>query len=271
MSIKIAVAGGAGRMGRRIVALTHSDSDLQVVAALEAADNEAIGSDAGELAGIRRISVPVADQFDGEFDVLVDFSLPRGTMHWLNVCLMQDRPIVTGTTGLTDSDLEKLQEASKQIAVLKAPNMSVGVNVLLRLARQLGGILDASYDVEITETHHRFKVDAPSGTALALRDAVSEGRIASGAEEPTVVYGRHGETGQRPAGEIGLHSLRIGDTVGEHTVSFGTLGETITIGHAAHSRDTLAAGALRAAKWIILRPPGLYDMQDVLFGDMRQA
>ncbi|MFH1417148.1 MAG: 4-hydroxy-tetrahydrodipicolinate reductase, partial [Planctomycetota bacterium] len=137
---------------------------------------------------------------------------------------------------------------------------------LLRVARQLGAVLDDAYDVEISEAHHRFKRDAPSGTALALRDAVAEGRRTSGGGEPGVIYGRRGETGQRPRGEIGVHSLRLGDTIGTHAVSFGTIGETITIGHEAHSRATFAHGALRAAKWLVGKPPGLYDMQDVLFG-----
>ena len=142
--------------------------------------------------------------------------------------------------------------------------MSVGVNVMLRVARQLAELLDVSYDVEITESHHRFKVDAPSGTALALLEAVRSGR--KGKSSTPIAHGRYGSVGQRPTGEIGVHSLRIGDTVGEHTVAFGTLGETLSIHHSAHSRDTFALGALRAAKWLIGQPAGLYDMQNVLFG-----
>ncbi|MBN2562458.1 MAG: 4-hydroxy-tetrahydrodipicolinate reductase [Phycisphaerae bacterium] len=271
MSIDVVVAGAAGRTGRRIVALCIEDREVQLAAALECAESGAIGTDAGELAGVGHIAVPVADRYEGEFDVLIDFSLPRGTMQWLAECTRRSRPIVIGTTGHGEPDVRRMHEASKRIAVLKAPNMSVGINVLLRLARQLGAILDASYDVEITEAHHRFKVDAPSGTALALRDAVCDGRGASGGRQPAVVYGRHGEAGPRPVGQIGIHSLRIGDTVGEHAVSFGAVGETITIGHEAHSRDTFAAGALRAAKWVVGRPAGMYDMQDVLFGDMPET
>jgi 4-hydroxy-tetrahydrodipicolinate reductase len=181
-------------------------------------------------------------------------------------CCRRSRPIVIGTTGHEDADLRHIQEAGRLIPVLMAPNMSVGVNVLLRLAEQLGATLDSTYDVEIIESHHRFKADAPSGTALALKDAVSQGRQSAGGPAPSVVYGRHGPTDERTTGQIGLHSLRIGDTVGEHAVSFGNLGETITISHAAHSRDTFAAGALRAAKWLVGRPAGFYTMQDVLFG-----
>ncbi len=267
MPTRIAIAGAAGRMGRRLLALAAANDDLECVAALEDASSSALGRDAGELAGLRATSLVVVDCVDVSFDVLVEFSLPAGTVHWLDVCLARGLPMVTGTTGHTESQLEQIRAAAKTIPILKAPNMSVGVNVLLRLAKMLGGILDESYDVEIAETHHRFKVDAPSGTAIALCDAVADGRSAQGAAEAQVVHGRHGETGSRPAGQIGMHSLRLGDTVGEHTVVFGSVGETITIGHSAHSRDTFASGALRAAKWLAGRPAGLYDMQDVLFSD----
>lgn len=266
MSIRLAIVGAAGRMGRRVVAKAAEDRDLHVVAAIEGAGHADIGRDAGELAGIEPTGIPVGDQCEVEFDVLVDFSLPRGTMLWLAACCRRSRPIVIGTTGHETTDLQCIREASELIPVLKAPNMSVGVNVLLRLAEQLGKVLDPSFDVEIIETHHRFKVDAPSGTALALRDAVSKGRATSGGPEPVVVYGRQGTVGERPAGQIGMHSLRLGDTVGEHTVAFGAMGETVTIGHIAHARDTFATGALRAAKWIVGRRPGFYTMQDVLFG-----
>jgi len=175
--------------------------------------------------------------------------------------------MVTGTTGLSSDQLGALDRAAKDIAIVQAPNMSVGINVLLRVAKMMGATLDSSYDVEITEAHHRFKVDAPSGTAIALRDAVAEGRTNHDGPEASVVYGRRGETGVRPPGQIGMHSQRIGDTVGEHTVAFGTLGETITIGHSAHSRDTFVSGALQAARWIRSQSPGLYSMQHVLFGD----
>jgi len=265
MPMKIAIAGAAGRMGRRLLALTAEDSELECVAALEHSSSPMLGKNVGELAGLDCKSLIVCDNVEVPFEVLVEFSLPAGTMHWLEICLERGLPMVTGTTGHTESQLAKIRAVAEKIPILKAPNMSVGVNVMFRLARMLGGILDDSYDVEIAETHHRFKVDAPSGTAIALRDAVSEGRSSSGAAEAPVVYGRHGETGLRPAGQIGMHSLRLGDTVGEHTVAFGSVGETITIAHSAHSRDTFASGALRAAKWLVGRPAGLYDMQDVLF------
>lgn len=265
MAIKLAIVGAAGRMGRRIIALADGDSELAIAAAVERVGHPDLGRDAGELACVGRIGVPVAERLSAEFDALIEFSLPQGTAQWLEVCREALRPIVIGTTGHDEAQLRQIREASKTIAVLKAPNMSVGVNVLLRVARELGAALDASYDVEIAEAHHRFKADAPSGTALALAEAVRRGRRATGAGDQPFVFGRHGQPGQRPAGQIGVHSLRIGDTVGEHVVSFGAIGETVTIAHSAHSRDTFAAGALRAAKWIVGKPPGLYDMQDVLF------
>lgn len=266
MSIKLAINGAAGRMGRHILNLCLPDRDVKVVAALEQAGHPQLGRDPGELAGIGSLSLPITEQAQVEFDVLIDFSLPVGTMSALSECARRTRPIVIGTTGHNHVDLERIREAARLIPVVKAANMSVGVNVLLRVAEQLGGTLDPSYDVEIVEGHHRFKADAPSGTAIALCEAVCRGREKSGAAKPSVIYGRHGTTGVRVPGEIGMHSLRLGDTIGEHTVSFGTLGETVTIGHSAHSRETFAAGAIRAAKWIVNKPSGLYDMQDVLFG-----
>lgn len=263
MPLKIAIAGAGGRMGHRLIALVSADPSLVCVAALERSGSQALGRDAGTLAGVAPLSVEVCEEAGRPFDVLIEFSLPAGTMQWLEVCRSRGCAMVIGTTGHDDEQSERIKQASESIAVLKAPNMSVGVNVMLRLARMLAEILDESFDIEITETHHRFKVDAPSGTALALRDEVIEGR-GDGADA-RVVYGRHGKTGERSVGEIGMHSLRMGDVVGHHSVAFGTLGETVTISHEAHSRDTFVSGALRAAKWIAGKPPGLYDMQDVLF------
>jgi 4-hydroxy-tetrahydrodipicolinate reductase len=261
--IKFAVAGAAGRMGRRIVALAAADPALKCVAAIDAPGSEFLGKDAGELAGIGPIGVRVSDRAASEIDVFIDFSTPAGTDRCIEACVAAGRPLVIGATGQNDEQMGRIREASRKIAVLKSANMSVGVNVMLRVAQQLAELLDESYDVEITEAHHRFKVDSPSGTALALLEAVKSGR---NAKQSPIVHGRHGATGQRPPGQIGMHSQRLGDTIGEHTVAFGTLGETLSIQHSAHSRDTFALGALRAAKWLIGKPPGLFDMQDVLFG-----
>lgn len=263
----MAISGAAGRMGRRLIALAFEDAELVVAAALEHSKSPMLGKDAGELAGIGSMGLSVSDTSNATFDVLVDFSLPAGTIDWLGRCVNAGCAMVSGTTGLSREQCDVIENAAREIPIVRAPNMSVGVNVLLRAAKMLGATLDASYDVEITEAHHRFKVDAPSGTALALRDAIVEGRTAHDGPEPSVVYGRHGETGARPSGEIGMHSLRLGGVVGEHTVAFATLGETLTIGHTAYSRDTFATGALHAAKWLRGRPAGLYSMQDVLFSD----
>lgn len=266
MATKIAIAGAAGRMGRRIIALASSDAAFKLVGAFESPGSEFLGRDAGDLAGIGHMGLAVTIAPPGEFDVLIDFSSPAGTIQWIGVCQEARRALVIGTTGHEESAIAKLRSATKAIPILKAANMSVGVNLMLRLVQQAAAALDGSYDIEIVEAHHRFKVDAPSGTALAIRDAVNAGRADAGKGPGNVVHGRQGNTGERKAGEIGMHALRIGDTVGEHTISFGALGETISISHSAHSRDTFAGGALRAAAWISGKQPGLYDMQDVLFG-----
>lgn len=266
MATRIAVAGAAGRMGRRIIALACADTEFSLVGALESPGSDMLGRDAGELAGIGPLGLAVSVAPPGEFDVMIEFSSPGGTAQWLGVCQEARSALVIGTTGHDESTILKLRSAATTIPILKAANMSVGVNLMLRLVRQAAAALDDSYDIEIVEAHHRFKLDAPSGTALAIRDAVNAGRADAGNEPGRAVHGRQGNTGERKAGEIGMHALRIGDTVGEHTVSFGALGETISISHSAHSRDTFASGALRAAAWIAGKKPGLYDMQDVLFG-----
>jgi len=262
--ILLAIAGAAGRMGRRLIALASQDARFELVAALEATGHPHLGADSGELAGIGRNHLPLQDHTDTEFRVLVDFSTPAGTAHWLDYCCLKQRAMVIGTTGHSDEQEQAIRRAAGAIPILKAPNMSVGVNVLFRLAAQAARQLGPEYDIEIVEAHHRFKKDAPSGTALGLLEAVTQ--AGGGAERRDVVFGRSGQTGQRPAGQIGVHALRIGDTVGEHEVHFGTLGETVILKHVAHTRDTFVRGALRAAAWIVDKPAGLYSMQDVLFG-----
>lgn len=260
--IAIAIAGAAGRMGTRIYALARDDERVDVVAALESTGHPAIGDDAGERAGLGCTHLPIQDRTQTEFDVLIDFTTPAGTQHWLEFCVAARRPIVIGTTGHTDAQRAAIRDASSSIAVLHAANMSVGVNVLLRAVGQIAQALGDAYDVEITETHHRFKQDAPSGTALALLDAIL---AATGRDrKKDVVFGREGQTGPRDRRQIGVHALRLGDTVGEHEIHFGTLGETITLKHTAHTRDTFAQGALRAAAWLADKGPGLYTMLDAL-------
>jgi 4-hydroxy-tetrahydrodipicolinate reductase len=193
--------------------------------------------------------------------VLLDFSTPAGTMHWLEFCLVQQLPIVICTTGHDDEQLAAIRAAASEIAVLKAANTSLGVTLMLQLVEQAARAL-ADADIEIVEAHHRFKTDAPSGTANALLESVAAGLQSP--QPPTVVYGRRAE---RKRGEIGMHSLRIGDATGEHEVHFGSIGETLTIRHRAHSRETFARGALQAVRWMAGRPAGWYTMRDVLIGE----
>jgi 4-hydroxy-tetrahydrodipicolinate reductase len=260
--IRLAISGAAGKMGGRIIALAQAADGLQVRAAIERAGHAALGKDAGTVAGVGDIGVVIRDEITGEFDALIDFASPDATLRCLGACRASRKPIVIGTTGHSTDQLLAIEEAGAVIPVLKAANMSLGVNLLFKLAAEVAAALGDDYDIEIVESHHRFKVDAPSGTALALRDAVvnATGRDA----QADVIYGREGQTGQRPARQIGMHALRVGDTVGEHEVHFGNLGETIVLRHSAHTRDTFARGALRAVEWIVRQPPGLYSMQHVL-------
>lgn len=261
--VKIALAGAAGRMGRRVAALAIESEQFDIVCALEAEGHQAIGQDIGELAGVGTFGVKITTELPAMPDVLIDFTNPEGTMHWLEVARTHNFAMVIGTTGLTESQSAEISQTASEIPIVHSPNMSVGLNALLMTVGQLASILGKDYDIEITETHHRFKKDAPSGTAIALAKAICHATARNFDE--TVVFGRSGKS-LRQAGEIGVHAIRLGDTVGEHSVHFGCLGETITISHSAHNRDTFARGALRAALWIAGRKPGLFTMQDVLFG-----
>ncbi len=266
--INLAVCGAAGRMGQRIVALASQDDRLRVAVAMEAGNHPRLDVDAGQHAGIGSLDVPIRAINEADLasscDVAIDFSLPEGTMAALEACLKAGKPIVIGTTGHTDDQLAEIRDAAQSLPVVHAPNMAVGVNVLFRIAAEVAAALGKDYDCEIVESHHRFKADAPSGTAMELLRQICG---ATGRDPKTdAIYGRQGRTGERRAGQIGMHALRVGDTVGEHDVHFGCLGETIVLRHSAHTRDTFVRGALRAACWIVDKPVGLYTMQDVLFG-----
>ena len=257
----VAITGVAGRMGRRIAALAIESEQFDVAAALEAPGHDAVGRDVGELAGVGTFGLAVTTDLDDDVDVMIDFSLPEGTMRFLPACRERGIALVTGTTGLTASQQAEIADTASRIAIVQAPNFSVGINVLLKAVAMVARALGEAYDVEVAETHHRFKKDAPSGTAIALARSICG---ATGRDYGEVaVLGRGGQCPRRP-GEIGMHALRVGDTVGEHSVHFGTLGETVTLGHSAHTRDTFVRGALRAAEWLAGREPGLYDMHDVL-------
>jgi 4-hydroxy-tetrahydrodipicolinate reductase len=249
-------------MGQRLVALAHEDQELAVAVALEAGGHPKLGRDAGEVAGVGPIGVSVRSELplDVRLDVLIDFSTPEGTLNILPVCVRRRIPIVIATTGFTVAQREEIEEAAHETALLMAPNMSLAVNVLFRLVRQAAQLLaDKDFDVEIVERHHRFKKDAPSGTALHFARIVQE---VMGQTE--MRHGREGLLGERPHHEIGLHALRVGDNVGEHTILFSTLGETLELTHRGHTRDSYARGALLAAKFLANKPPRRYTMNDVL-------
>lgn len=258
MALKIALNGAAGRMGRRIADLA-AHAGHEIVAPI---DHKFVGEVYGAVINDLRFRSPVVGEYHGGADVLIDFSLPEGFRARLADCLKHGTPLVSGTTGLTADDFAKLEKAAKTIPVLWAPNMSVGVNLLFALAKQAAAALPESYDIEIIEMHHRRKVDAPSGTALGLLHAVCAGNGRN--PEQVVKHGREGHTGERSLTEIGMHALRGGDVVGDHTVVFATEGERIELTHKASSRDTFAGGALRAAEWLAGRKPGRYGMHEVL-------
>jgi 4-hydroxy-tetrahydrodipicolinate reductase len=263
--VELVVAGAAGRMGARIVALARESSDLRVGAALEAPGHASLGSDVGELAGGSRLGVVLGAEAATAITrsrVLVEFSVPAASLEHLRLVAAAGARAVIGTTGFSPAQREEIVTLAKRAAIMLAPNMSVAVTLAFKLLPIMARALGDDYDVEITEIHHRFKKDAPSGTAVRMAELVAQalGRDLS----KTGVYGREGLPGERTRQEIGVMSLRSGDVVGEHTVSFGTLGERLELTHRAHSRDTFARGALRAARWVAGRPPGLYSMADVL-------
>ena len=261
----VVVAGAAGRMGNRLVALLQEDKELRLVAALEAPGHPALGRDAGEAAGVGRLTVPItadADAVLGKDRILIEFSVPEASLAHARLAARLGGRAVIGTTGFTAAQREELAAIGRSIAILVAPNMSVGVNVAFRILADMARMLGDDYDVEIVETHHRFKKDAPSGTALRMAEVVAEALGRDLAK--TAVYDRHDKLAERTRKEIGMAALRSGDVVGEHTVSFGALGERLELTHRAQSRDNFARGALRAARFIATARPGLYSMQDVL-------
>ncbi len=256
--IKLAVVGATGRMGTRVLALAAEDDRFEAVAALTGRDDPKFGV----TIPFRDKSLTATDQCEADFDVMVDFSIPAGTMAWLPVCVERNKPMVIGPTGFTDEQLAAIDEAGHTIPVLKATNFSLGVNLLLSLVADAASKLGDGYDIEIIEHHHNRKVDAPSGTAKSLLHSVLE---STGRDRGSdVIYGREGETGLRPPREVGVHAVRMGDVVGLHEVHFGGQGESVMLQHRATSRDTFASGALRAAEWLVGQGAGRYDMRDVL-------
>lgn len=267
--LRIAITGAAGRMGKSLVkAVMEDGSDIRLGAATVESGDPALGLDAGLLAAGVAAGVATMDSLERcseDFDVLIDFTSPPALAGHLAICREYSRALVVGTTGLQAEHVSQLEAAAESIAVLHSPNMSVGVNLSLSLLRQAAAVLGEEFDVEIVEAHHRHKKDAPSGTALAMGEAVAE---TLGRElDDCAVYGRHGATQERDRKTIGFATVRGGDIAGDHTVIFAGQGERLEISHKAGSRMTFARGALRAARWIAERPPGLYSMGDVLGAD----
>ncbi len=250
-------------MGRTLIKSVQADSGVQLTFALEQKGNEAIGQDAGVIAGLGELGIKISDKLSlNEVDVLIEFTSPKATKAHVLECCNAGKAIVIGTTGLTDEDRSDLTNASARIPIVFAPNMSIGVNLCFKLLEMAAKALGDSVDIEIVEAHHRAKVDAPSGTALKMGEVVAAtlGRTL----EKDGKFARHGITGPRARSTIGFSTIRAGDIVGDHTVMFAGEGERIEITHRSNSRMTYAAGAVRAAKWLVDKPPGLYEMADVL-------
>jgi 4-hydroxy-tetrahydrodipicolinate reductase len=261
--LRIAIAGAAGRMGQTLMQAVQQRDGMSLSVATERTGSENIGRDAGEIAGIGCIGVEVTDVLvASEFDLLIDFTTPENTLNNLDVCAQAKIPIVVGTTGFSDAELERIKGYSANIPICQAANFSTGVTLCLQLLEQAAKALGEESDIEIVEAHHRHKVDAPSGTALAMGNVIANtlGRDPS----RTFVFSREGQIGARDPASIGFSVIRAGDIVGDHTVVFASEGERIEITHKASSRMAFAQGAARAAAWLVNQPAGLYDMRDVL-------
>ena len=263
--IKAIIAGAAGRMGRRIISVVHENPDIVLAGAFERPDHPMVNEDAGQVAGVGESGVKIVDALKDiidQGDVLIDFTTPQATLDNIRMIAPQGIAMVIGTTGFTGDTLEEVESLSRKTKCVMSPNMSVGVNVMFKVVRDVARILGKDYDIEILEAHHRLKKDAPSGTAVRLAQILAEsvGRDL----EKVGVYERKGAIGKRTDSEIGIQAWRAGDITGEHTVMFGGIGERLELIHRAHNRDNFARGAVRAALWVMKQPGGLYDMQDVL-------
>lgn len=261
--VKIAIMGAAGRMGKTLIEAVNQAEGVQLTAGIIEASSSLVGADLGELAGVGKLGITAVTSLEAaDFDLLIDFTSPATTLKNAEFCAANGKQLVVGTTGLTEEQKEQLASFAQQTPIVFAPNMSVGVNLCFKLLAMAAAALGDDYDVEIVEAHHRHKVDAPSGTALGMGEAVAKA-LGRNLQE-VAVYGREGITGARDSQTIGFATVRVGDVVGDHTVIFGNEGERIEITHKASSRMTFAKGAVRAAKWLKGKPAQLYTMQDVL-------
>ena len=264
-AIKVGVIGAGGRMGRMLIEAVQDNSQTILNAAIERQGSSLVGADAGEVAAIDRLEVQIVDDLKvviNDIDVLIDFSLPDATEQNMQICAVNNVAMVIGTTGFNEQQEQVLAKASEKIAIVYAGNYSTGVNLSLKLLSMAAKAFGEDADVEVIEAHHKHKIDAPSGTAYMMAEAVAEARGQN--LKDVAVYGREGQTGERKAGTIGIHAIRGGEIIGDHTVMFIADGEVVEITHRARARMTFAAGAVRAATWVIKQEVGQYNMQDVL-------
>ncbi|MCP9455818.1 MAG: 4-hydroxy-tetrahydrodipicolinate reductase [Nitrospira sp.] len=263
--IAVIVVGAAGRMGCRLVSLIKESANLTLAGAVEVHGHPAIGRDAGEIAGAGYVGIPITNDLSSLIErgeVVIDFSSPEATLTHLRIATQHRRAMVIGTTGFSPAQRNELTSLASLIPCVWSPNMSVGINLICKVIADMAQILGDEYDIEVIEAHHRFKKDAPSGTALRIAEVLAKAMNRN--LDQIGVYTRKGMIGERSKEEIGIQTIRAGDIVGDHTVLFGGMGERIEVTHRASSRDTFARGALRAAAWVTTQPPGLYDMGDVL-------
>lgn len=263
--IRAIVTGARGRMGSRIIQRIHEEDGIRLTGALERAGHPDAGKDIGELTGAGKTGIPLATRLDSmlhDCDVVIDFTFPEVSLQNLRAASEAGKSMVIGTTGFSEEEIQVVREGSKRAPNLLAPNMSLGVNLLFKILPAAARILGEDFDVEIVEAHHHFKKDAPSGTAARMAEVIAE--ALGHAPAKTFIHGRHGKEAKREPGEIGLHAVRGGDIVGDHTVMFCGTGERIEFTHRASSRDTFVNGAIRAARWIVGQKPGLYSMLDML-------
>ena len=260
MAILVGVNGACGRMGQRVIHCVVSDTDMKVGAAIESPTNPQTGNDIGIVCGLGKLDVIVSDKLPEKLDTVIDFSLPDASIGIVDQCVERKLPIVIATTGHTPKQLAHIEQAATKIPILKAANLSLVVNLLFKLSKEAGRALNGKdFDVEIIEHHHRFKADSPSGTALRFAEIIEKEMGLTKRH-----YGREGIVGERPRNEIGLHAIRGGDNVGEHTIIFTTIGETLELVHRSSSRDSYAKGAVAAARFLVGKAPGMYAMADVL-------
>ncbi|QLB12816.1 dihydrodipicolinate reductase [Bisgaardia hudsonensis] len=265
MTLRIAIVGAGGRMGRQLIQAVYNAESIELGAVFERQGSSLVGADAGELAGIGKLGVIVKDDLNtqkDQFDVLIDFTRPEGTLEHIQFCIKNHKKMIIGTTGFDDQGKQVIRDASKNIAIVFASNYSVGVNLVFKLLEKAAKVMGDNCDIEIIEAHHRHKVDAPSGTALSMGEHIA--KILDRDLKKDGVFARDGIVGERKPNEIGFSTIRASDIVGEHSVWFADIGERVEISHKASSRMTFANGAVRAAKWISAKETGLFDMTDVL-------